>query len=207
LSEHPKADEQVALRKVKEKCKKLRLSNWLLPSVSDRKIFLTIDEDFLYEDSKLDGCYVIKTDLKKEKITKEKVHSRYKDLATVEWSFRTSKTVLLEMRPIYLRLSNRTRAHAFVVMLAYRIVKELAEYWKEIELTIEEGIKELDRICSTEVHVKGKPTCSKIPVPRPIGLQLLKSANVRLPEIISSRGGNVATKIKLTDHRKRKKFK
>jgi transposase len=47
------------------------------------------------------------------------VHDRYKDLASVEQAFRTCKTVHLEVRPIFLRLEARTRAHAFVVMLAY----------------------------------------------------------------------------------------
>jgi len=36
---------------------------------------------------------------------KKTIHSRYKDLAQVEWAFRTSKTVQLEMRPVNVRLS------------------------------------------------------------------------------------------------------
>ena len=58
---------------------------------------------------------------------KESVHSRYKDLAMVESAFRTCKTGHLELRPIYLRKAGRTRAHVFVVMLSYLLVRELRE--------------------------------------------------------------------------------
>ena len=95
--------------------------------------------------------HVLKTDLTKETINKETVHACYKDLTLVEWVFRTSKTVELEMRPVYVRLADRTRGHAFIVMLAYRIVQELAQRWHNIELTVEEGLKELTTLCATEM--------------------------------------------------------
>ncbi|MCP4108101.1 MAG: IS1634 family transposase [Desulfobacteraceae bacterium] len=114
LKDHPLAKQDVALRKVKERCGKLKVSKWILPSASERKIFLTLDEDALTEAAKLDGCYVLKTDLSQETASKTVIHSRYKDLAMVEWAFRTSKTAELEMRPVFVRLSGRTRGHAFV---------------------------------------------------------------------------------------------
>ena len=52
-------------------------------------------------------------------------HQRYKDLAQVEYGFRTIKTGLWETRPVYVRKEERTRAHVFVVMLSYIIVHEL----------------------------------------------------------------------------------
>jgi transposase len=57
----------------------------------------------------------LKTDLATEVASKEVVH---RDLALVEWAFRQSKTVYLEMRPVFVRLESRTRGHALVVMLA-----------------------------------------------------------------------------------------
>jgi hypothetical protein len=202
LKDHPLAKQDVALRKVKERCGKLKVSKWILPSASERKIFLALDEDALTEAAKLDGCYVLKTDLTQETASKTVIHSRYKDLAMVEWAFRTSKTAELEMRPIFVRLSGRTRGHAFVVMLAYRIIQELTSRWSGLELTVEEGIKELDRICMTEIHVNGKLSCCKIPEPRDSARNLLELAKVRLPEILPSRGIQVATKRKLTERRK-----
>jgi len=205
LKEHFRADQETALRKINERCEKLKISKWIIPSVTDRKIFLTLDEDALCEISKLDGCYVLKTDITKQMATKTTIHSRYKDLAKVEWAFRTSKTSLLEIRPIYVRLAGRTRGHALVVMLAYRIVQELADRWHDSELTVEEGIKELDRICMTEIRVNGKTSCNKIPSPRHAIQELLDKSKVRFPEMLPGRGVKVATKKKLVENRKSQK--
>ena len=96
-----------------------------------------------------------------------------KDLALVEWAFRTSKTVQLEMRPIYVRLASRTRGHALVVMLAYRIIKELAQYWHAVDLTVAEGLKELDALCVTEIVLANGVRYYRIPQSRPLSQQLL----------------------------------
>ncbi len=133
------------------------------------------------------------------------MHARYKDLAKVEWAFRTSKTVELEMRPIHVRLEGRTIGHAFIVMMAYRIVQELRSRWQNINLTVTEGINELAQVCAIEMKVKGKPFCKKIPEPRRSIKKLLEAAQVRLPEALPSTGKKVATRKKLTERRKRLK--
>jgi len=204
LAEHPRASVDIALRKVNDRCEKLKVSKWaeaVAVTVSDRKISLTTDQDVLAEIEKLDGCYVLKTDLKKQAASKETIHSRYQDLAQVEWAFRTSKTVQLEMRPVHVRLAGRTRGHVFVVMLAYRIVQELAKRWNEINLTVAEGIQELTTLCTTEILVNGRPRCHKIPQPRSTVKQLLKAASVRLPDILPCKGTHVATRKKLPENR------
>jgi len=81
----------------------------------------------------------LKTDLSEAAATKETIHDRYKDLALVESAFRTSKTVELELRPIHVRLATRTRGHAFVVMVPYRILKELSLRWQNLNLTVQKG--------------------------------------------------------------------
>ena len=154
--------------------------------------------------SKLDGCYVLKTDLTASQCAKEVVHARYKALALVEWAFRTSKTVELEMRPVYVRLAERTSAHALVVMLAYRIVQELAERWGSLNLTVEEGLEELATLCATEVLVKGQARCNQIPQPRPMLQELLDLARVKMPEVLPCKGIRVATRKKLQENRKRR---
>ena len=198
LTEHPRAGAAVALRKINERCEKLKVSQWVeAVAVSDRKISLTTDQNVLAEIEKLDGCYVLKTDLKKKAASKETIHSRYKDLAQVEWAFRTSKTVQLEMRPVNVRLARRTRGHVFVVMLAYRIVQELAHRWHEINLTVAEGIQELTTLCATEMLINDQPRCHKIPQPRLSTKELLKAASVRLPDVLPCKGFRVATRKKL----------
>jgi transposase len=203
LLESPKAKLSVAERKINDKSVKLKIDKWILVSSSERVVSLSKEMEQLKKVEKLDGCYVLKTDLQKEKISKEIVHSRYKDLALVEWAFRTSKTVQLEMRPINVRLERRTRGHAFVVMLAYKVVRELAANWKSLDLTVEEGLKELDALCSTEIKVKDGKDFHSIPQPRQLSQQLLDAANVKLPSVLSNKGVIVATKKKLQTRRKK----
>jgi transposase len=140
--------------------------------------------------------------LQKEVANKKIIHDRYKDLTLVEWAFRTSKTVELEIRPVHVRLAKRTRGHVFVIMLAYRIVQELANRWSKIDLTVDEAIKELSTLCATEMKVKGKSLCNKIPEPRESISKLLKAANVKMLKALSCHGIKVATRKKLPERRK-----
>ena len=144
----------------------------------------------------------MKTGLAREKAPKETIHDRYKDLALVEWAFRTSKTVQLEMRPVNVRREGRTRGHAFVVMMAYRIVKELACLWAPLDVTVQEGLSELDTLCSIEVSIAEGGCFHRIPEPRELNRQLLELADVKSPLILPSKGIHVATKKKLPSQRK-----
>ena len=118
LTEHPRADAQGAVQKLVARAKTLRLADWGELTVEERSITLTVNTRVQQEEAKLDGCYVLKTDLTPPQAPKELVHDRYKDLASVERAFRSCKTAHLEVRPIFLRLEERTRAHALVVMLS-----------------------------------------------------------------------------------------
>jgi hypothetical protein len=76
-------------------------------------------EDLLEQDALLDGIYVIRTSLPKEAMDGPSAVRSYKRLAEVEEAFRCLKTVDLQVRPVYHRLTERVRAHAFICMLAY----------------------------------------------------------------------------------------
>ena len=202
LAEHPRAKVKVALRKVTHKIERLKLDGWLRASESGRTITLEENAEALAELSKLDGCYVLKTDLTSEQADRRTVHNRYKDLAQVEWAFRTSKTTHLECRPIHVRLATRTRGHVLVVMLAYRIVAELRRRWQALDVTVKEGLDQLASLCSVTMIASDRPACQSIPEPRPEIQRLLDAANVTLPKALPNRGISVTTKKKLTSRRK-----
>ena len=105
------------------------------------------------------------------------MHERYKDLALVEQAFRTSKTVQLEMRPIHVRREASTRGHALVVMLAYRLAQELAQRWREVDLTVQ---------------------------PSADLARLIELARVTVPKILRRSSAKVATKKKLPENRARR---
>ena len=80
----------------------------------------------------LDGCYVIRTDVDKKHLSKEKAVKGYKRLAGVEKAFRNLKTVSLEIRPIYHHLDERISAHVFLCMLAYYVQWHMQERLKPL---------------------------------------------------------------------------
>jgi len=211
LAEHPRASVAVAQRKVEAKFKKLRVPTVDVkvdtakksdPQSAGRALVLSKQQSAWEESAKLDGCYCLKTDLKKEQTSKEVIHDRYKDLAQVEWAFRTSKTVHLEARPVYVRLATRTRGHLFVVMLGYLLVQELSRCWRSLDITVEEGLDELKTLCTTQVVVKGKSLLHNVPQPRQSVARLLRAAKVKMPRKLGSRGVQVSTRKKLTEERK-----
>jgi hypothetical protein len=201
LAEHPRADVEVARRKIEARHKQLRLPA-IEVNVDGRTIAIAYQDEAWQEAAKLDGCYCLKTDLSKQQVSKETVHDRYKDLSQVEWAFRTSKTTLLEARPIYVCLASRTRGHLLVVMLAYLLVQELARCWRDLDLTVEEGLDELKSLCTMQVVVDGRSVLHNIPQPRGSVQRLLDAADVTLPKSIADRGVRVSTRKKLTEERK-----
>jgi len=204
LAEHPKAKVETALKHVVEYCKKLKLDRWteITVDIEGRKLGTSIDGDVLAKEASLDGCYVLKTDLISDRISKEDINMHYKSLADVEWAFRSCKTVNLEMRPINVRLASRTRGHTFVVMLAYLIIQELRRLWQNLETTVEEGIKELGTLCITNVRLNGALSTGLIPDPRQSVKMLLDIADVKLPTALPMANFNVSTRKKLVGRRK-----
>jgi len=201
LTDHPRANAQGVLQKLVASAKKLRLSDWVELTLEDRSLTLTIKASGQQEEAKLDGGYVLKTDLTPQQAKKEIVHDRYKDLASVEHAFRTCKTAHLEVRPIFLRLEARTRAHAFVVMLAYQIIQYLTACWSALDCTVEEGLQALATLCLIKVSPQNAPSYHCLPTPRDTLAHLLHNADLKLPKAFSLSGTRVSTKKKLPSER------
>jgi len=200
LAEHSRAKIGVAQRKVLETIKRLRIDKWVDVVIHGRAMELVIDEEIKKQTAQLDGCYVIKTDLSTKVATAETVHDRYKDLAQVERAFRTFKSGL-EVRPAFVRKEESTRGHVFVVMLAYLLERELYNYWRRLEVTVEEGIDELSSLRGVEIRI-GQGTCQSVPEPTGLNKHLLDAAHINLPSVLPSRKVHVATRKKLVSERK-----
>ena len=85
------------------------------------------DDEKITADQALDGCYVIKTTVSSEVMTKDEAVACYKGLSHVEQAFRNLKTVSLEMRPMYHKTDDRIRAHVFLCMLSYYLQWHMTE--------------------------------------------------------------------------------
>jgi transposase len=201
LTEHPKAKTGVVLRDIREKIVKLKCQKWLTLSEKDRVVTLAVDQDALREEAKLDGCYVMKTNLP-ESVDKETINSRYKDLIWVERAFRTEKTGLLELRPWFVITEESSRSHAFIVMLAYKIIRFLGTAWKSLDITVEEGLAKLATITTYDLSLNGKSVGTRIAKPDDMSAELLSLAGITLPESLPHFGAIVASRKKLQKERK-----
>ncbi len=202
LNEHPKAAAKTQLARLNDRAHTLGLDKFVQFAEQERRVFVAVDEAVLTEAARLDGCYALRTDLPKTVVAKEIVHARYKDLAQVEWAFRDSKTVQLEMRPVYLRDENRTRGHALVVMLAYLMTQALRQRWRDIDLTVQEGLDRLASLCLIEVIIGGRAAYHRVPTPRDDVRRLFEAADVAVPAALPLAPARVATKQSLPQRRK-----
>jgi transposase len=199
LRDHKRAKPEVAMRAITTAIKKLKIENWLSAEQLEgkgRELILKVNEERFSEESQLDGCYVIKSNLPGE-VSKECIHERYKDLKFVEQGFRSMKTDWLEIRPWYVRTEASTRGHAFVVMLSYMIIRYLRECWKSLNITVEEGLKILNGLSLLEVKVNGKINYYEVPEPSDVMEKLLNLAGVKLPDIVPYKKANVYSRKKL----------
>ena len=122
---------------------------------------LTITEDsFTYRrrgeaieaEARLDGLYVIRTNLPPETMGAEDLVKSYKSLAQVERAFRALKSVDLQIRPVYHWLAPRVRAHLFLCMLAYYVEWHMRQRLEPILYS------DHDKAGAEAVIVEGRPS-------------------------------------------------
>ena len=202
LGEHPRAAVATAEKAVRARIQRLKIDDWLQVEVQGRTLALRVDSAAHEQAARLDGCYVIKTDLPVSAASKQEVHDRYKDLTQVEQAFRTCKTTHLETRPIHVRTEAHTRAHVLVVTLAYLLRRVLSRAWAALDVTVEEGLQQLKALSSTEMKIKEGGTCLRIPMPNPACRDLLQALDIRLPDVLPSVKVRVDTRKKLPERRK-----
>lgn len=202
LDQHPRAKVGTAEKALRAKIAQLKIHAWIEVEAEGRSLKLTVNQPALEQASRLDGCYVIKTDLPKSAASKQIIHDRYKNLTEVEQAFRTCKTAHLEMRPIHVRTAEHTRGHVLVVMLAYLIRRELSRAWTSLDVTVEEGLHQLQTLCATEMKVEGGGSCLRIPTPGMAATALLNALKIRLPKALPHTEAPVVTRKKLPARRK-----
>jgi hypothetical protein len=96
-----------------------KVAKHFILTITDDTFGFERNTEAIEAEGKLDGFYVIRTNLDKTTLGTSDVVRVYKSLSQAERAFRSIKTVDLEIRPIHHRLSDRVRAHVLLCMLAY----------------------------------------------------------------------------------------
>ena len=140
-----------------------------------------IDRDKVEEEKKFDGVFVLRTNTDLNPL---EAMLCYKQLWTVEQTFRTAKH-LLSTRPIFHKLDETIRGHVFCSFLALVLKKALEDRiaalarsgsWPQI-------IADLDSLTETEIEHDGKRFVVRS-APRPAASLALRAAGVALPPTV-----------------------
>ena len=184
-----RAKPEAGLRKLSAWAKSHKLSSFVTLCLEERRLSVMVDEEKRAEAALLDGCYVIETDVSKEKMDAVTVDQRYRDLQQVERDFRNMKTFLLEVRPIFVRKKSRTIGHVFATMLALKLGRELDACLKKAfgttdesdnALTIKDALLSLSRMCFQRHETAGQ-TFLKLPKPDEKQEAIFKALDVHPP--------------------------
>ena len=208
LKDHPRAKAETRKRNLEKYINKVKLDGVVEIKhqvKNKRHLICKVNENNLKEKAKLDGCYVIKTNLPKAVTAKEIIHQRYKALAEVERGFRTSKSIL-KVRPIHLRKKERTIASLMICMLAYKIQRHLENKWRGLDMTVDEGLQTLNKIIELKIKI-GKAEVIRTTKPDVECEKLLKLVDVVIPEVLPNKTTRVVTYKNLVSRRKIKSEK
>jgi len=182
---------EVAVRKVNEKVNALKIDRFVSVKTGGRTISVDPDPESYEKKSRLDGVYVLKTDLGASELEADEVHRVYKSLSQVETDFRTMKTEL-QVRPVHVRRESRTRGHVLVVMLALMVRRDLEKRLRELDICVTHALDALNGWTVLRESL-GSIRFSRLPDPNPLQMEILGALGAKLPtslSIYSKRGRN-----------------
>jgi hypothetical protein len=98
---------------------KRKMAKHFETDITDKTFGFARRPDQIAAEARLDGIYVLRTNLTAEQSDAAATVRSYKSLAQVERAFRCMKTVDLDIRPVFHWTAPRVRAHVLLCMLAY----------------------------------------------------------------------------------------
>lgn len=146
VEQHPRASEATSLEQAERWLRTYKLQGFVTAHLEGRRVVLEVSAERQKEVELLDGCYVVVSDVPGDKASARQLWERYGDLQKVERDFRTLKTGLLEIRPLFLRKAGRTRGHALVSMLALKLAREVERRVQPLGLTVKDALERLDGV-------------------------------------------------------------
>jgi hypothetical protein len=185
LDEHPRAKVATQRRHLAARLESLKVRDWLKLALKKQRLGLTLEAQALQAAAKLDGGYIMERDLKTPQADAQTIHDRDKDLAFGERDSRTLKTGPLEFRPWFVGTEDNPQAHALTSRLALKVRRHLERAWWSREVTVEEGLREPEKLCVMElVHPESAEVVTRyVPQPSARQKQLLDALKLKLPTV------------------------
>ena len=122
----------------------------------------------------------------------------------MERDFRTLKTGHMELRPWFVCTEDNTQAHALTAMLALKVRRHLERAWWSLEVTVEEGLLDLEGLRVQElIHPQsGEVIARRVPEPSPSQQRLLEALKLTPPTVAPEAEVTVGTRKKINQVRK-----
>jgi hypothetical protein len=98
---------------------KRKMAKHFAIEITDETFSFARKQEQIDAEARLDGIYVLRTNLTAEQSDAAATVRSYKSLAQVERAFRCMKTMDLDIRPVFHWTAPRVRAHVLLCMLAY----------------------------------------------------------------------------------------
>lgn len=127
---------------------------------------------------------MVRTSVDSSELDAEWVSAGYKSLRHIEQAFRTMKQGHLELRPVFCRLEDRVRAHAFLCMLAYYVQwhmeRDLVPLRSECPKEYGNFRFALDRLASIQLNTVSVRGCSfnQVTQPGPFEQRILQCLGI-----------------------------
>jgi transposase len=190
VRDHPRCQPEAGQRAMAAWVGRYKLTGLVEIKLEGRELKLRRKEEAITRFLDLAGCYVVTTDVARADLSAQQVHDSYLALRQVERDFRTLKTGLLEVRPVWVRKESRTRGHVFCCLLALKVSREMERRLHAAlgttdtqadALTLPDALRALTRLCLLHYPVDAKTTVTKLPQPDTRQQEILKALGVALP--------------------------
>jgi Transposase DDE domain len=192
VREHPRCEPAAGQRKIQAWVERHRLTGLVEILLGGEQLQVVRHEAAMARALELAGCYVVTTDVPRADLSAQQVHDSYKALSRVERDFRTLKTGLLEVRPVWVRKESRTRGHVFCCLLALKVSRELERRLQATfgttdtradAVTLPDALRSLARLCLLHYRLDEKTTVTQLPQPDAPQQRLLQALGIRLPKL------------------------
>ena len=152
---------------------KYKMAKHFVLKIESRAFSYELDQANIDDEARLDGIYVVRTSVRKEKVSPDDTVRNYKRLTRVERAFRCYKTVDLKARPIHHYAAPRVSAHLFLCMLAYYVEWHMQRAWRGLlfsDETLDEHRLDRDPVAPAKPSesAKRKAKTKKTPDGQPV---------------------------------------
>ena len=189
---HPRCQPEDGQRVLAAWVGRYKLTGLVEIQLAGRQLKLERREEAINRFLDLAGCYVVTTDVARAELSAQQGHDSYVSLRKVERDFRTLKTGLLEVRPVWVRKESRTRGHVFCCLLALKLSREIERRLQVAfgttdtrpdAITLPDALLALTRLCLLHYRDDAKTMVTRLPQPDARQQEILKALGVTLPAL------------------------